>query len=50
MARKPLVIWGDLTDEDLQVIRTELDSRALALLPVVPDAERARAIRRRFGR
>lgn len=47
-ARKPLVIWGDLTEEDLEFIARRLDRRSLALLPVVSSRRQAEAIWKRF--
>jgi hypothetical protein len=48
--RKPLIIWGDLKDAELEVIQRKLDPRSLALLPVVRDRDRAQAICQRLGR
>jgi len=49
-AKKPLVIWGDLTAEDLDCIAGKLDRRSLALVPVVQNREEAEGIWRRFKR
>ncbi len=46
--RKPLVIWGDLTLEDLDFIAAKLDPQALALLPVVDSREQAEGIWGKF--
>jgi hypothetical protein len=45
---KPLIIWGDLTVEDLDFIATKLDHQALALLPVVDSLEQAEGIWGKF--
>ncbi|MBN2552837.1 MAG: hypothetical protein JXB06_08700 [Spirochaetales bacterium] len=45
---KPLIIWGDLTGEDLDFIARKLDRRALALLPVVESRRQAEQIWGRF--
>ncbi len=42
--RKPLIIWGDLSFEDLDFIAAKLDRQALALLPVVASLEQAEGI------
>lgn len=47
-SRKPLIIWGDLTDEDLDFIGRRLDRRSLALLPVVSSPGQAEAIWKKF--
>jgi hypothetical protein len=47
-SRKPLIIWGDLTREDLDVVARFLDPQALALIPVVKDGSEAEWIWRRF--
>lgn len=47
-ARKPLIIWGDLTAEDLDFIARRLDRRSLALMPVVSSRPQAEAIWARF--
>lgn len=39
--RKPLVIWGDLTEADVACIRKKLDLTSLAVLPVIDSAEEA---------
>jgi hypothetical protein len=44
LEHKPLIIWGDLTAEDLDFIARKLDRQALALLPVVHSPEQAEAI------
>lgn len=46
--RKPLIIWGDLTSEDLQFIARRLDRRSLAVLPVVRGREQAETIWKLF--
>jgi hypothetical protein len=43
-SRKPLIIWGDLTAEDLEFLARSLDPQALALIPVVRDREEAERI------
>jgi hypothetical protein len=43
-SRKPLVIWGDLTDADLVFIKQNLDTSSLAVLPVIESPEQADAI------
>lgn len=45
---KPLIIWGDLTLEDLDFIEAKLDRHALALLPVVASLEQAEGIWGKF--
>jgi 5-methyltetrahydrofolate--homocysteine methyltransferase len=45
---KPLIIWGDLTPEDLDFVARKLDRRALALLPVVDSRQQAEEIWSRF--
>ena len=45
---KPLIIWGDLSFEDLDFIAAKLDRQALALLPVVASIEQAEGIWGRF--
>jgi hypothetical protein len=47
-SRKPLVIWGDLTREDLAFVARALDSQALALIPVVKNKREAEAIWKSF--
>jgi 5-methyltetrahydrofolate--homocysteine methyltransferase len=49
-AEKPLVIWGDLSREDLLFVRDHLDPRALAVMPVIRSVEEAGEIRALFGR
>ena len=41
LAEKPLLIWGDLSDEDLRVLLTELDPRGLAVQIAVDTPEQA---------
>jgi hypothetical protein len=45
---KPLIIWGDLTPDDIDFIARKLDRRALALLPVVKSRQQAEQIWARF--
>ncbi len=45
---KPLIIWGDLSFEDLDFIAAKLDRQTLALLPVVASLEQAEGIWGRF--
>ena len=47
---KPLIIWGDLTPEDLNFVARKLDRQALALLPVVASREQAEEIWSRYKR
>jgi hypothetical protein len=47
-SRKPLLIWGDLTGEDLEFIARRLDRRSLALMPVVSSREQAETIWKQF--
>jgi hypothetical protein len=49
-SRKPLIIWGDLTREDLEFVARALDPQALALIPVVKNKSEADAIWQRFKR
>ena len=44
MEEKPLIIWGDLTREDLAFIRANLDPCALCLIPVVSSPREAAEI------
>ena len=44
LEKKNLIIWGDLDEPDIDVISGELPSRGIYLNPVVPDADRARAL------
>lgn len=48
LEHKPLIIWGDLSSEDIDFIARRLDRRALALLPVVESREQAEQIWARF--
>ncbi len=48
LAEKPLIIWGDLTAEDLDFINCYLDKEGLALVPVVRGEEEAETIWRKF--
>ena len=50
LEHKPLIIWGDLTGEDLEFISRKLDRRSLALLPVVESRRQAEEIWGRFKR
>lgn len=43
-SRKPLVIWGDLTEADLVSIKANLDMSTLAVLPVIDSPEQADAM------
>jgi len=47
-SRKPLIIWGDMTREDLELIARRLDLQGLALIPVVRSRGEAEWIWRRF--
>ena len=42
LAGKPLLIWGDVTDADLEFVLTRLPHRGLAVNIVVPSVEAAR--------
>jgi hypothetical protein len=44
LAAKPLLIWGDLTDADLDFVLTRLPHQGLAVNLVVDSVERARQI------
>ncbi len=48
LSRKPLIIWGDMTREDIDFIHRKLNREALALLPVVHSKEQAEAIWTKF--
>jgi hypothetical protein len=48
LEHKPLIIWGDLTSEDLDFVASKLDRQALALLPVVASRQQAEDIWRRL--
>jgi hypothetical protein len=48
LEHKPLIIWGDLTPEDLDFVDRKLDRQALALLPVVDSRQQAEEIWRQF--
>lgn len=48
LEHKPLIIWGDLTPEDLDFVARKLDRQALALLPVVDSRRQAEEIWTRF--
>jgi hypothetical protein len=41
MAQKPLVIWGNLSERDLDWLFTKLPAAWLAVITVVPSPERA---------
>ncbi len=43
-SRKPLIIWGDLTEEDIRFIRNNLDPASLVVLPVVETYQDAEQI------
>ncbi|MBN1834607.1 MAG: hypothetical protein JW820_02090 [Spirochaetales bacterium] len=43
-SRKPLIIWGDLTREDLDFVTRRLDPQALAVIPVVGSKSEAEEI------
>lgn len=44
LAAKPLLVWGDVTDRDLEFLLTRLPHRGLAIEPVVSSANEARRI------
>jgi hypothetical protein len=48
LAHKPLIVWGDLTPEDLDFIDRKLDRQSLALLPVVGSVQQAEQIWGKF--
>ena len=48
LEKKPLIIWGDLTGEDLDVILSELPAKGLLVIPVVKDKVEAKKIWDRF--
>jgi hypothetical protein len=47
-SRKPLLIWGDLSEADVEFIARRLDRRSLAVLPVVGSREQAEAVWKRL--
>ena len=47
-SKKPLVIWGDLTYNDLVFVRDNLDSRALSVIPVIEQPGEAAQVRELF--
>ena len=49
-ARRPLIVWGDVRPDDLDVLARRLDPQALAVLPVVQDEGTAETIWRRLKR
>lgn len=44
LGAKPLLVWGDVTDRDLEFLLTRLPHRGLAIEPVASSAEEARGI------
>jgi hypothetical protein len=48
--RKPLMIWGDLTDRDVAVLAEHLDPSALAVNAVVHDRAQAERYWKRLKR
>lgn len=44
LEKKPLIIWGDLTDEDLDYIISKLPAKGLLVIPVVKDKIQAKKI------
>ncbi|RKX77121.1 MAG: hypothetical protein DRP87_10015 [Spirochaetes bacterium] len=48
IAKKPLIIWGDIREEDFDFIERNLDREGLALLPVVKGKNEAEDIWKRF--
>jgi hypothetical protein len=50
LAHKPLLVWGDVSDCDLQVLLTELDPGGLAIQIAVDSPEQAQEIYRRHMR
>ena len=49
-ARRPLIVWGDVRADDLEVLARRLDPQALMVLPVVQDKGTAQGIWRRLKR
>ena len=49
-SRKPLVIWGDLTDDDVAFVADNLDPTSLAVKVVVRDREHAERVWKRLKR
>jgi hypothetical protein len=50
LARKPLLIWGQLTRQDLDWIFSQLPPQGLAVMTVVEDHEQAKEIWQRYGK
>ena len=50
LENKPLIIWGDLTDDDLDYILDKLPAKGLLVIPVVKDKQQARNIWRKFNK
>lgn len=50
LENKPLIIWGDLTEEDLTYILGNLPVKGLLVIPVVKDKQQAREIWGRFNK
>jgi hypothetical protein len=48
LEHKPLLIWEDLTPEDIDFVARRLNRQALALLPVVSSRQQAEEIWRRL--
>jgi len=49
-AHKPLIVWGDMNADDVEVLAQRLDPRSLVVLPVVDDPGVAEAMWRRLKR
>jgi hypothetical protein len=47
---KPLIIWGDVTPDDVDFIARKLDTRSLAVLVAVESGEEAESVWRRLKR
>jgi hypothetical protein len=50
LSRKPLLVWGDITDEDMRVLRGEIRPQGVAVVPVVATPEEAWRMWLRTGR
>jgi len=49
LEKKPLIIWGNLTDDDLDYIRNELPDKGLSVIPFVKDKFHANRILAKFN-
>jgi len=50
LEKKLLIIWGDLTDEDLDYIHSKLSPKGLLVIPVVKNKQQAREIWGKFNK